>query len=237
MTHTSIDNADHRTRRVVAVVGAHGKIGQLLTSELARRGHLVLGVHRKPEQADAVRGAGATSVLHDLEAGTAIDLAEALRVAADGDIDALVFTAGAGPGSGPARKATVDLGGSVQSIEAARRAGVTRFVQVSFIGADREAAPTGDESWDAYHRAKRDADALLRDTELDWTIVRPGSLTDDDATGRVRVGQDLGRGSTSRGNVALVIAEALEQPATVRRAFDVLDGETSVAEALAGLAG
>lgn len=237
MTHTSIDSQDHRTRRVVAVVGAHGKIGQLLTSELARRGHLVLGVHRKPEQADAVRAAGATSVLHDLEAGTAIDLAEALRVAADGDIDALVFTAGAGPGSGPARKATVDLGGSVQSIEAARRAGVTRFVQVSFIGADREAAPTGDESWDAYHRAKRDADALLRDTELDWTIVRPGSLTDDDASGRVRVGQDLGRGSTSRGNVALVIAEALEQPATVRRAFDVLDGETSVAEALAGLAG
>lgn len=234
---TDLDLDDTQRRKAVAIVGAHGKVGQLLAAELSRRGTLVLGVHRKAEQTEAVRASGAVSVLHDLEAGTAIQLAEALRVAADGDVDALVFTAGAGPGSGAARKLTVDLGGSAQSIEAARRAGITRFVQVSFIGADREAAPTGDESWDAYHRAKRDADAILRDTELDWTIVRPGSLTDDDASGRVRVGQDLGRGSTSRGNVALVIAEALEQPATVRCAFDVLDGETSLAEALARLAG
>ena len=231
---TDLDLDDTQRRKAVAIVGAHGKIGQLLAAELTRRGTLVLGVHRNAEQTEAVRATGAVSVLHDIEADTAEQLAEALRVAADGDVDAIVFTAGAGPGSGAARKITVDLGGSTQSIDAARWAGIQRFVQVSFIGADRPPSNTGEESWDAYHRAKHDADALLRDTELDWTIVRPGSLTDD-ASGRVSVGEDLGRGDTSRANVALVIAEVLEQPATVRRAFDVLDGETEIAEALAAL--
>ena len=230
---TDLKMDDTQRRRVVAIVGAHGKIGQLLAAELSRRGQLVLGVHRKAEQVEAVEAAGATSVLHDLEAGTAIELAEALRVAADGDIDALVFTAGAGAGSGAARKLTVDLGGSAQSIEAARRAGIARFVQVSFIGADRDVEPSGDESWDAYHQAKRDADALLRDSELDWTVVRPGRLTDEPATGLVSVGDDVGRGDTSRGNVALLIAAALEAPDTIRRSIDVLDGDTPVADAVA----
>lgn len=230
---TDLDLDDTQRRKAVAIVGVHGKIGQLLAAELSRRGTLVLGVHRKPEQADAVRATGAVSVLHDLEADTAEQLAEAMRVAADGDVDAIVFAAGAGPGSGPARKATVDLGGSTQSIDAARWAGVGRFVQVSFIGADRPPSKTGDASWDAYHRAKHDADALLRDTQLDWTIVRPGSLTDEPGTGLVSIGEDLGRGDTSRANVALLIAEVLETPSTIRRTIDVLDGETPLAEALA----
>lgn len=222
-------------RGAVAVVGAHGKVGQLLSRELTERGYRVLGVHRKAEQAAAVEATGAVSVLHDLETETAEHLVDALQGAAGDEIAAIVFTAGAGAGSGPARKATVDFGGSTQSIDAARRAGIHRFVQVSFIGADRHAAPTGDESWDAYHRAKRDADALLRDSELDWTIVRPGSLSDEPGTGLVSIGADLGRGHTSRANVALVIAATLETPSTVRHSFDVLDGDTPVTEALATL--
>ncbi len=222
-------------RGTVAVVGAHGKIGQLLTAELTARGYRVLGVHRKPEQVATVEAAGAVSVLHDLEQGTPERLADALRGVAGRGVDVLVFTAGAGPGSGPARKLTVDLGGSRQSIEAARLAGILRFVQVSFIGADADAAPTGDESWDAYRAAKRDADAELRATELDWTVVRPGSLTDEPGTGLVDLGADLGRGKTSRANVATLIAEVLEAPQTIGLSLDVLDGQTPVAQAVAAL--
>jgi len=218
-------------RGAVAVVGAHGKIGQLLSRELSARGYRVLGVHRKPEQAEAVEATGAVSVLHDLESGTAEQLASALRSAAQGDIEAIVFTAGAGPGSGAARKATVDLGGAAQSIEAASRAGVARFVQVSFIGADDDAEPTGEESWDAYRTAKKEADALLRASSLDWTIVRPGHLTDEPPSALVTIGEGLESGETSRGNVALVIATVIAEPSTIHRAIDVLDGEIPVAEA------
>jgi len=222
-------------RGTVVVVGAHGKIGQLLSTELSAHGYRVLGVHRKPEQIAAVEATGAVSVLHDLERDTPEQLADALREAAGRSIDALVFTAGAGGGSGPARKLTVDLGGSRQSIEAARLVGITRFVQVSFIGADRDAASSGDESWDAYRAAKREADALLRATELDWTVVRPGSLTDEPGSGLVTLGDDLGRGETSRANVAALIAAVIETPHTIGRSIDVLDGDTPVTDALASL--
>lgn len=235
ITDLDMDNAQRRT--AVAIVGAHGKIGQLLAAELARRGTLVLGVHRGPEQVSDVEAAGAVSVLHDLETDTAEQLAESLRVAADGDVDAIVFTAGAGPGSGAARKMTVDLGGSRQSIDAARWAGIRRFVQVSFIGAHQDAEPSGEESWDAYRAAKRDADAILRDSDLEWTIVCPGHLTDEPASGTVTLGEGLDGGDVSRGNVALVIAEVLETPATIHRSIDVLDGDTPVVEALAAVSG
>lgn len=223
------------TPKAVAVVGAHGKIGQLLARELAGRGYRVLGVHRKAEQVEAVEATGAVSVLHDLEADSAEHLAKALRVAADGEVAALVFTAGAGEGSGPARKTTVDLEGSTQSVDAARLAGIRRFVQVSFIGADREAEATGNESWDAYHRAKREADAALRATNLDWTVVRPGRLTDEPGTGRVRIGEELAMGDVSRADVAAVLAAVLEDASTVHRSFDLVEGDQPVTEALGGL--
>ncbi|NLF04890.1 MAG: NAD(P)H-binding protein [Actinomycetales bacterium] len=217
----------------VAIIGAHGKIGQLLARELTGRGYRVLGVHRKAEQVAAVEATGAVSVLHDLECGTAEQLAAALTKGSDGAPWAgLVFTAGAGTGSGPIRKETVDLGGSLQSIEAAGLAGIGRFVQVSFIGADREAEPTGNEGWDAYRRAKRDADVALRDSGLDWSIVAPGHLTDEPASGSVTLGEGLDGGDVSRGNVALVIAEVLGAPGTLRRTLDVVDGTTPVRDAV-----
>jgi uncharacterized protein YbjT (DUF2867 family) len=149
-------------------------------------------------------------------------------------VDAIVFAAGAGPGSGPERKRTVDLGAAVKCVEAAEELGVARFLIVSSIGAqDPEAGP---ESMRPYLRAKAEADARVAASSLDWTIVRPGSLTDEPGTGRVELSTTLGRrGPVPRDDVAQVLLETLPARPTIRMTFEVFAGDTPVRDAIRNL--
>ena len=209
----------------VLVVGGHGQIALRLLKILAEQGHQARGLIRKPDQAPDLAAAGAVPVLGDLEHDETLD--EYVRGA-----DAVVFAAGAGPGSGSARKQTVDLGGAVKLVDAARATGVRRYVMVSSIGADRP--ESADPAMVPYLRAKAAADDYLRASGLDHTIVRPGSLTNDPGTGLVRVSAELGnRGSIPRDDVAAVLAETLIRPATIGVTFEVFAGDTPIPEALA----
>ena len=145
----------------------------------------------------------------------------------------MVFAAGGGPDGNKTRKLSVDLGGSLKSIAGARRAGVTRFVQISAIDVDQDLPDDTDEVWRAYVEAKRDADKALRASDLDWTIIRPGLLTDDPATGRVSLGPDVTRDEVTRADVAAVVAACLDEPASIGRQWNLVRGETPVAEAVA----
>ncbi|CAM5684293.1 NAD-dependent dehydratase [Streptomyces badius] len=176
----------------IVIAGGHGQIALRLERLLVARGDEVAGIIRKAEQADALRQLGAEPVVLDLESASVADVAEQLRGA-----DAAVFAAGAGPGSGTARKETVDKAAAVLFADAAVRAGVRRFVVVSSMGADP--AHEGDEVFDVYQRAKGEADAYVRGLDaLEWTILRPGMLTDDAGTGLVRLEAHTGRGSVPR---------------------------------------
>ena len=186
------------------MVGGHGKVGLRLLRQLARDGHRGRGVIRNPEQAGDLEAAGAEPVLCDLERGD--DLRPRVGAA-----DAIVFAAGAGPGSGPARKRTVDYGAAVASMEAASDLGVTRFVIVSSIGTHDVAGAA--EAMRPYLQAKRDADDALKQSGLDWTIVKPGHLTDAPGSGRVQVSRAFGgRSDVPRDDVALVLRECLQAP-------------------------
>jgi uncharacterized protein YbjT (DUF2867 family) len=211
----------------VAIAGGHGKIALLLGQQLAARGDTVRGLIRNPDQEGDLRAVGIEPVVCDLESEG--DVASAVRGA-----DAVVFAAGAGPGSGDARKKTVDRGGAVKLIEAAKAAGVSRYLIVSSMGADK-APEDGSEGFGAYLQAKFEADEALRASGLDFTIVRPGGLTDDPGTGLVTVAQRLERGEIPRADVAAVFLACLDEPATIGKSFDLIGGETSIPAALAGL--
>lgn len=211
----------------VAIIGAHGKIGILATRALVAQGHRVRGIFRQPAQTDDVVAAGAEPVVLDLEHTDADRLAAALR-----GCDAVIFSAGAGGNSGPDRKGTVDYAGAVLAIHAARMNQTKRFVLVSYLGADVPASADATADWAAYQQAKKGADDVLRASTLDWTILRPSRLTDDVATGKVEIGDHLTGGTTSRGNVAAVIAAVLERPSTYVRVLNLVDGETPIALAL-----
>jgi nucleoside-diphosphate-sugar epimerase len=213
----------------VAIAGGHGKIALLLTRRLADAGHEVVGLIRKPEHADDVVASGGEPVLIDLESASATQVAEAL-----GGADAAVFAAGAGPGSGIARKWSVDRDAAILLCAAAQLTGAYRFVVVSSMGAG-QGDPGSDDVFQVYLAAKGQADDAVRASALDWTIVRPGGLTDDPGTGKVTVGESVGRGSIPRADVAEVIAVALETPATVRTTFEVVSGEAPITDALAAL--
>ena len=214
----------------VAIAGGHGKIGMLLTGLLAAAGDEVRGLIRNPGQADDVRAAGGEPVLCDLEAEDA-DVA----VAVEG-CDAVVFAAGAGPGSGAERKRTMDLGGAVKLIDAAKAQGVARYVIVSSIGADNPPGEGGGV-FGEYLRAKGEADSRLAASGLEYTIVRPGPLNDEPGTGRVTIGESLERAEVSREDVAAVLAASLREPRTIGAAFTLVGGETPIEEALAALGG
>ncbi len=197
---------------------------------LAEGGHEVRGLVRKEEQLPEVEADGAEAVLCDLESETVEGgVGEAVEAC-----DAIVFAAGAGPGSGAARKETMDFGGAAKLVEAAEDRGVRRYLMLSSMGAgDPEA---GSEAMRPYLRAKARADERLRESGLDYTIVRPGSLTDEEGTGRVEAAEHLGRrGEIPREDVARTLAAALESPNTSGKTFEVLSGETPVEEALARL--
>jgi uncharacterized protein YbjT (DUF2867 family) len=210
----------------VLVVGGHGKVGLRLLRLLGAAGHRARGVVRDPAQSADLEAAGAEPVVLDVdreELGTAVAGA-----------DAVVFAAGAGPGSGPARKRTVDLGGALKLIDGARASDVRRYVMVSAIGAARP--PSGDEGMAPYLQAKAAADEALVESGLDYTIVRPGGLTDEPGTGRVSAAPSLGRGgSIPRDDVAATLLAVLESPGTVGKTFELISGETEIADAIAAL--
>jgi uncharacterized protein YbjT (DUF2867 family) len=211
----------------VVIAGGHGKIALHLERQLADAGHRARAMIRNPDHDDDVREAGAEPILCDLE--RADDLTHCIQGA-----DAVVFAAGAGPGSGPERKRTVDLGGALKLIDAARQTSVKRYVIVSSIGADDPAG--GSEQMRPYLEAKAEADRAVADSGLDWTIVRPGSLTDDPGTGLVTLTTDMSaRGAVPREDVARVLAATLGNPGTIGKTFVVIGGETPVDEALAAL--
>ncbi|GAB3608187.1 SDR family oxidoreductase [Humibacter ginsengiterrae] len=212
----------------VAIIGAHGKVAQQLMRVLYDEGDDFVGIVRNEDHADDIYRFGGEGVLLDIEQAEPDALAHAIEGS-----DAIVFAAGAGAGSGPERKATVDYGGSVKSQRAAESAGIRRFVQVSAWGVDDPVPNDSDESWRAYVAAKRDADAELRRSPLEWTIVRPGSLTLDDGTGLVEAAAHVERGSIPREDVARVIVATLRNPGTVRTQFELVSGATPIDEAVA----
>jgi uncharacterized protein YbjT (DUF2867 family) len=211
----------------VAIAGAHGKIGTLLGKLLVEQGHTVLGLIRNPDQEGDLRAIGVEPVICDLEGGD--DVAEAVA-----GVDAVVFAAGAGSGSGAERKRTMDLEGAVKLIEAAKAEGIARYVMVSSIGAGNPPAEGGDV-FGEYLRAKAGADRALQASGLDYTIVRPGGLTDEPGSGLVEVGEGLDRGEIPRADVAAVIAAALVTANSIGKTFELISGQTPVEDAVAAL--
>jgi uncharacterized protein YbjT (DUF2867 family) len=212
----------------VVIAGGHGKIALLLERLLAERGDQAVGLIRNPAQAADVQQAGGEAVVCDLEAVSAEDVAALLSGA-----DAVVFAAGAGAGSGAPRKDSVDRAASVLMAGAAERAGVPRFVQISSMGAGAPPRPGTDEVWAAYITAKTAAEADLRSRDLDWTILRPGGLTDAAATGRIRLAAPpVPRGTIPRADVAAVIAALLDDPGTGHQTLELTGGDSPIAAAV-----
>jgi len=212
----------------IAIVGGNGQIARHLIPQLVAAGHRPVALVRNPSYQHDLEQLGAQVRLLDLEQHPVGHYAAAFSGS-----DAVVFTAGGGPDGNIERKRTVDLGGSLKSIEAAREAGIARFVQVSAIGVDRPVPDDAEPVWRAYVEAKRDADVALRDSGLDWTIIRPGRLTDDEPAGTVQLGEEVEYGEIPRADVAAVIAATLDAPESIRRQWDVVGGQTPVEEAVA----
>jgi len=210
----------------VAIAGGHGKIALLLTRALADRGDEVRGIVRRAEHAGDIRAAGGEPVLCDIEHEPVQALARAVAGS-----DAVVFAAGAGPGSGTERKWTVDYAGAVKLMAA----GVERYVMVSTVGADPDAP--GDDVFAVYLRAKGQADAELMASGLAYTIVRPGPLTDESGTGLVELGEEVERAAITRADTAAVLAATLQEPRLAGRTFVAAGGATPLAAALARLIG
>jgi uncharacterized protein YbjT (DUF2867 family) len=209
----------------VAIAGGHGQIALRLARILSERGDQVVALIRNPDHVDDVKTAGAEPAVVDLERADVDDVAQAIAGS-----DAVVFAAGAGPGSGSARKETMDYGGAVRLIEAARRLSISRYVIVSSMGANSQAP--GNDTFSVYLRAKGHADDAVRASGLDATIVRPGSLTNDTGTGRVSLGENLPGGRVTRDDVAAVLAAVLDSPRTIGRTFDLIAGDVPIAEAV-----
>lgn len=214
----------------IAVVGGHGQVARLLLTELVSAGHTPVALVRNEAYRADLEALGAEVGLLDIEQQGATDFGGAFE-----GCDAVVFSAGGGPDGDVQRKRTVDLEGSLKSIEGARQAGIRRFVQVSAIGVDEPLPADTSDVWRAYVEAKRDADAALRDSGLDWTILRPGLLTDGPGTGRVALGADVERGEVPRADVAAVLAAVLDEERTIGRQWNLVSGDATVAEAIEAL--
>lgn len=215
----------------IAIIGGHGQIALQLSRILSERGHTVRGVVRNPAHGADIEAAGGEPLVLDLERSDAETLATALA-----GTDAVVFAAGAGPGSGPDRKYTVDRDGSILLADAAVRAGIGRFLQISTMGAGKPPAG-GDESWIAYIDAKTQAEDDLRGRDLAWTILRPGRLTDEPPTGQVLLADSVPAGSIPRADVAAVLAELLITGAAPQRTLELISGTTGIDKAVAEAAG
>jgi uncharacterized protein YbjT (DUF2867 family) len=210
----------------VLIVGANGHIGRRLIRQMSTSPHQSRAMIRNPMQGEALRELGADDiVVADLEG----DITPALE-----GCDAVIFTAGSGGSTGPEKTDAIDRDGAIAIIDAARKAGVNRLVMVSSMGTD--APDSGPAELQHYLRAKQAADRHLRESGLNYTIVRPGSLTDEDGTGRINVATELKRrGSVSRDDVAAVILQVLDAPNTHGKQFELLSGDTPVQQAIATL--
>jgi nucleoside-diphosphate-sugar epimerase len=214
----------------VTIAGAHGQVARRLARSLSRRGDTVVGLIRNPAHLDELTADGARPVVCDLERVTADELAEAVSGS-----DAVVFAAGAGAGSGAERKLTLDRDGAIKLLEAARAAAVPRYVMISSVGA--EDPPDGDDVFSVYLRAKAQADAALMAGDREWTIVRPGRLTDDPGSGRVRIDSAPFRGEVPRDDVAAVLDAVLHEPRAAGHVFYVNAGDETVEQALGAALG
>ncbi|MGQ9406896.1 NAD(P)H-binding protein [Mycolicibacterium gilvum] len=217
----------------VVIAGGHGKIALITSRLLSARGDSVAGLIRNPAHEDDLRVTGAEPVVLDLEDTTNGVVSSHLRGA-----DAVIFAAGAGPGSGAARKETVDRDAAVLLADAAEAAGVQRYLMISAMGADANTPnDAADDVFVAYLRAKGAADDLIRSrTELYATIVRPGQLTDDPGTGKVAIAEHTGRGKIPRADVAAVLVAVLDAPQTAGQTFELISGDTDIEVAVASLA-
>ena len=213
----------------IAIAGAHGQVARLLEKSLVDSGHEVVGIVRKDEQADELRSTGVEPAVLSLEEASVAQAADVVR-----GCDAVVFAAGSGGKGGHARTWGVDLLGAVLMIDAAEEAGVRRFVMLSSVGSDTPSQ--ADPDFQVYLYAKGGADADLRTRDLDWTVVRPGPLTDDAPTGRIAVDPENERASVTRGDVAAVLEAVLLDDSTVARTFVVTNGDTPTEEAVASVA-
>jgi uncharacterized protein YbjT (DUF2867 family) len=210
----------------IFIVGGHGKIALRFERLASQAGHRVRAMARNPNHSGDIDAAGAEPVVADIETD---DITGVVKGA-----DVVVFAAGAGAGSGPERKKTVDLGGAIKLIDAAKANGIERYLMVSAIGADKPSRWS--EQMRPYYEAKAGADEALMASGLDYTVVRPGSLTDDPGTGLVAVAPTLNRGGrVARDDVAAVLLASIDEPNTVRKAFDLLGGDTPITEALSSL--
>lgn len=208
----------------VTIAGGHGKIAQHLERQLTGAGHQAVGIVRNPDHVADLEANGAEAVVLDLEQADVDQVAEAIAGS-----DAVVFAAGGGPDSGVERKETVDKGAAVLLADAAEQAGVRRYLMVSSMGTDK-ADPDSADVFQVYLRAKLAADDDLRRRDLDWTVVRPGRLTDEPGTRLVTVGT-LDRGEVAREDVAAVLLAALDASKTVGKTFDLLNGDAEIEEA------
>ncbi|TCP54071.1 putative NAD(P)-binding protein [Tamaricihabitans halophyticus] len=214
----------------VVIAGGHGKIALRLIPLLVERGDQVVGIIRNPAHGAELQALGAEPAVLDLENSDGDALAEVLHGA-----DVAVFAAGAGPGSGAARKTTVDLGAAVLLAETAERVGVRRHVQISAMGLDRADQPGMDEVFAVYLRAKDAAEQDLRERDLDWTILRPGQLTDEAGTGLIALSGRSEYTTITREDVAGVVAALLDTPASIGRTLELVQGATPIQAAVAAL--
>ena len=212
----------------VVIAGAHGKIARRLARLLVARGDRVRGLIRNPAHAEDLRADGSEPVLCDLEAASADEIAEAIAGA-----EASVFAAGAGAGSGAERKWTIDRDGAIKLLEASRTAGAPRYVIVSSVGAENP--PADDDVFSVYLRAKAEADLAVAGSDREWTIVRPGMLTDDPGSGQVQISVAPVRAKVPRDDVAAVVAATLHEPQTAGKTFYVNSGDEPIDTALAAV--
>jgi len=208
----------------VVIAGAHGKIAMRVAPRLLARGDTVIGLIRNPDHAEDVRRTGAEPVVCDLEHAPIEEIAAAVKGA-----DGAVFAAGAGSGSGAARKLTMDRDGAIRLLEATA-AESARYVIVSSVGAENP--PEGNDVFSVYLRAKAEADAAVQASSREWTIIRPGRLNDGPGTGRLRIDTAPFRGDVPREDVAEVLAAVLHDPRATHRILYVNGGEASLEQAL-----
>lgn len=212
----------------IAIIGGHGKVALILAPLLVQQGHQVTSFFRNPEHREDVAATGATPVVLDVERSSTEELAQQIA-----GHDAVVWSAGAGGGN-PTRTYAVDRDAAIRSMDAAEQASVRRYVMVSYLGSDLNHGIPEDSSFFPYAEAKAAADAYLRDTRLDWTILGPGSLTLEPASGKIRVNppSDAANRDTSRANVAQVVVAVLEEPRTIEKTIPFVDGDEPIETAI-----
>lgn len=211
----------------ILIIGGHGKVARLLTPLLVESSHEVTAVVRNPDHVSDVEADGASALVADVQTMNAAELTEMV----DG-VEAVVWSAGAGGGE-PSRTYAVDRDAAIASMDAARAAGADRYIMVSYFGAGPDHGVPEDNAFFAYADAKSAADAHLAESSLAWTIVRPSGLTDDAPTGEIETSRaGASAGSVSRGDVARVVAEAVERPGLAGQVIEFNNGDTPIAVAL-----